>query len=48
MRFRVLNKDPLYDYREECKLTQGIDMFESDEPPLKTKDTLFRFRYDSE
>ena len=38
MRFRVLNKDPLYDYREECKLTQGIDMFESDEPPLKTKD----------
>ena len=38
MRFRVLNKDPLYDYREECKLTQGIDLFESDEPPLKTED----------
>lgn len=37
MRFRVLNKDPLYDYREECKLTQGIDIYESDEPPLKTK-----------
>ena len=38
MRFRILNKDPLYDYREECKLTQGIDLFESDEPPLKTED----------
>lgn len=37
MRFRVLNKDLLYDYREECKLTQGIDIFESYEPHL-TKD----------
>jgi hypothetical protein len=26
MRFRVLNKDPYYDYREACKITQGIDM----------------------
>ena len=26
MRFRVLNRDPLYDYREDCKITQGIDM----------------------
>lgn len=26
MRFRVLNKDPLYDYRESCKITQGIDL----------------------
>ena len=26
MRFRVLNRDPLYDYREACKTTQGIDM----------------------
>lgn len=25
-RFRVLNRDPLYDYREDCKITQGIDM----------------------
>lgn len=38
MRFRILNKDPLLDYREECKLTQGIDLFESYEPPLVTKD----------
>jgi hypothetical protein len=26
MRFRVLNRDPLYDYREACKITQGIDL----------------------
>ena len=26
MRFRVLNRDPLYDYREACKVTQGVDM----------------------
>lgn len=26
MRFRVLNRDPLYDYREACKITQGEDM----------------------
>lgn len=26
MRFRVLNKDPLYDYREACKITEGIDL----------------------
>lgn len=26
MRFRILNEDPLYDYREGCKATQGIDM----------------------
>ena len=26
MRFRVLNCDPLYDYREACKITQGEDM----------------------
>lgn len=25
-RFRVLNRDPLYDYREACKITQGEDM----------------------
>lgn len=26
MRFRILNKDPLYDYREACKITQGRDL----------------------
>lgn len=26
MRFRVLNKNPLYDYREACKVTQGEDL----------------------
>lgn len=26
MRFRVLNKDPLYDYREANKTTEGIDL----------------------
>ena len=26
MRFRVLNKDPTFDYREACKVTQGIDL----------------------
>lgn len=28
MRFRLLNKDPFYDYREACKLTQGRDLAE--------------------
>ena len=28
MRFRILNKNPLYDYREACKTTQGIDLWE--------------------
>lgn len=27
MRFRVLNVDPLYDYREACKITEGIDLW---------------------
>ena len=26
IRFRVLNRDPLYDYREACKLTQGVEL----------------------
>lgn len=26
LRFRVLNENPFYDYREACKITQGIDM----------------------
>ena len=29
MRFRILNRDPLFDYREDCKITQGIDLFEN-------------------
>lgn len=28
MRFRVLNKNPLYDFREANKITQGIDLWE--------------------
>lgn len=28
MRFRILNKNPLYDYREACKITQGIDLWQ--------------------
>ena len=30
MRFRVLNKNPVYDYREFNKITQGIDLQEED------------------
>ena len=26
MRFRLLNKDPFFDYRESCKITQGRDL----------------------
>ena len=26
MQFRVMNKDPLFDYRQACKITQGIDL----------------------
>ena len=26
MRFRILNKEPLYDYRESCKITEGRDL----------------------
>lgn len=28
MRFRIQNSNPLYDYREACKTTQGIDLWE--------------------
>jgi len=28
MRFRLLNVNPIYDYREACKTTQGIDLWE--------------------
>ena len=27
MRFRILNKTPLYDYREACKITEGVDLY---------------------
>lgn len=30
MRFRVLNKNPLYDYREACKVTEGLDLYYTD------------------
>ena len=26
MRFRILNKDPLFDYRQACKITEGRDI----------------------
>lgn len=29
MRFRILNTNPLYDYREACKITQGIDLYDA-------------------
>ena len=38
MRFKILNADPLYDYREECKLTQGIDVAKEGLSALSTKD----------
>lgn len=28
MRFRILNSNPVFDYREACKITQGIDLWE--------------------
>lgn len=39
IRFRVLNRDPLHDYREECKLTQGIDL-ELQNTPFSPKDEV--------
>lgn len=30
MRVRLLNKNPLYDYREACKVTEGRDLFDED------------------
>lgn len=40
MRFRVLNKNPLYDYREACKVTQGIDLWEDAVECDEPKDTV--------
>ena len=38
MKFRILNKNPLYDYREACKITQGINLSENDS--FKPKDEV--------
>lgn len=37
MRFRILNTDPLYDYREACKITQGLDLWDKIEEQCKGK-----------
>ena len=39
MRFRILNKNPLYDYREACKVTEGRDLFDEDST-FKPKDEV--------
>ena len=39
MRFRVLNKNPVYDYREACKITEGRDLFNEDST-YKPKDEV--------
>ena len=41
IRFRVLNSDTLYDYREACNITQGIDLY--DEPIKNPPKDMFRF-----
>lgn len=38
MRFRILNKNAFYDYREACKITQGIDLEIDMERPLLPQD----------
>lgn len=40
MRFRILNKNPLYDYREACKITEGIDLWDDLEHVFKPKDEV--------
>lgn len=40
IKFRILNNNVLYDYREACKITQGIDI---EENPLEEPKDLFRF-----
>lgn len=39
MRFRILNKIPLYDYREACKITEGRDLY-YESPTFKLKDEV--------
>lgn len=41
MRFRVLNKNPLYDYREACKVTQGLDLYDTDSTYKPKNETEF-------
>lgn len=38
MRFRILNENAFYDYREACKITQGIDLKIDIERPLLPQD----------
>ena len=40
MRFRILNKNPLYDYREACKITQGIDLWKDFDEVFQPKDEV--------
>ena len=37
MRFRILNSDPMYDYREACKITQGLDLWDNIEAQCSGK-----------
>jgi hypothetical protein len=39
MRFRILNKTPLFDYRESCKTTEGIELYNPDNT-FKPKDEV--------
>lgn len=41
MRFRVLNKNPLYDYREACKVTEGLDLYATDSTYKPKNETEF-------
>ena len=41
MRFRILNKNPLYDYREACKVTEGRDLFNEDSTFKPKDETAF-------
>ena len=38
MRFQILNENPIFDYREACKITQGIDLFEEAKTKPRVKD----------
>lgn len=40
MRIRILNDNPLYDYREACKITQGIDLGDDCKSIFTLKDEL--------
>lgn len=38
MRFRIMNSNPVFDYREACKITQGIDLDKKGEYNKEFKD----------